>query len=141
MTIEHCFCGATSHFDQITKYPIGTRLTLFEQKSPGAVIGCCDDGRAIIDVDGVIHTFHYLDSFVSSVDGINKKPESILFTCPDCRNITVDPADVQALEEDNVRLRDEVKRLEAQLSTKLTDIVDGNQELIDALKAVKAERT
>ena len=31
--------------------------------------------------------------------------ESILFTCPDCQRVTVDMADVKALEADNKRLR------------------------------------
>lgn len=31
--------------------------------------------------------------------------KSILFTCPDCQRVTVDPADVAALEADNKRLR------------------------------------
>lgn len=94
--------------------------------------------------------------------------DSILFTCPDCQRVTVDMADVVVLEANNARLKKElddlkflldtnirlgikadefiveqaaeIKQLEAQLSTKLTNIVDGNRELIEALRAVKAER-
>ena len=36
-----------------------------------------------------------------------QKPESITFICPDCQRVTVDMADVNALEADNKRLDEE----------------------------------
>ena len=88
--------------------------------------------------------------------------ESVSFTCPDCRSVTVDMADVKALEADNKRLKKELDDLKflldtnirlgikadefiveqaaeiKQLEIMLTQRTDGNRELIEALKALKA---
>lgn len=64
--MANCSCGAESHMDQVAKYPVGTKLEL-------AIYGIseveyhCDDGRAAINVDGTIHTFHNLDSWLIEI--------------------------------------------------------------------------
>jgi hypothetical protein len=64
-----CACGAESHLDQIEKFPVDATVKFqavgIEPKfagKTGHVAGHCDDGRAIISVQGLFgegHTFHY----------------------------------------------------------------------------------
>ena len=61
---------------------------------------------------------------------------SITFVCPDCQRVTVDPADVAALEEDNARLREYIERLES----KLYDIVGSKRDFDELLITIKEER-
>lgn len=42
-----------------------------------------------------------------------KIEESVSFVCPDCQRVTVDMADVKALEADNKRMRNEIMRLQS----------------------------
>lgn len=60
-------CGLADHLDQIEKYPVGTKVHLLEY-GEATVTGHCDDGRAVFDVGEAGHTFHYVDSWVASVE-------------------------------------------------------------------------
>jgi len=59
-------CGAKDHQDQREKYPVEAKVFLFNGTN-GIVIAHCDDGRAVIAIDGNTHTFHFIDSYVDSV--------------------------------------------------------------------------
>ncbi len=67
-------CGQ-DHSNQISMYPKDTRIfTLGSLLIPnvgtipdgsiGIVQGHCDDGRAIFEIQGTVHTFHYPDGYV-----------------------------------------------------------------------------
>lgn len=68
MAEQLCECGRDSHTDQITKYPVGTRVILL-QYGEAIVREHCDDGRAAFLLsNGEVRTFHAIDSWVASVE-------------------------------------------------------------------------
>ncbi len=59
-----CKCGLDGHLDQML-HVVGSRLRLHDPIGECAVIGHCDDGRAMLETtNGEVHTFHHLDSYV-----------------------------------------------------------------------------
>jgi hypothetical protein len=65
--MNKCSCGLDSHMDQIKNYPVGAKV-IFSDHVNGKVVDHCADGRALILVDGVTHTFHHIESFVDRVE-------------------------------------------------------------------------
>lgn len=68
MAEQLCECGRDSHMDQLTNYPVGTRVILL-QYGEAVVREHCDDGRAAFLLsNGEVRTFHGVDSWVASVE-------------------------------------------------------------------------
>lgn len=68
-------CGTKSHKDQLVKYPEGTTVVAIrpikelERTLPigsiGMVRGHCDDGRAMVEFNLIIHTFHFPSDYIT----------------------------------------------------------------------------
>ena len=99
---------------------------------------CCNDSWLSANTENAHKCTCGADEHNALVDEVIERlkgDNSILFTCPDCGKVTVDPADVKALEEDNARLREYIERLES----KLYDIVGSKRDFDELLMTIKAE--
>lgn len=93
-----CECGLADHKDQIEKFPLHSTVKFYFVSTAsnltgrtGTVMGHCEDGRAVIVVDGLAytHTFHY----------------------PPCTVVGAPVADVAALQAQMVAQAAEIERL------------------------------
>jgi hypothetical protein len=98
-----CSCGLDSHMNQITDYPVGTKI-LFEDGKTGEVFGHCADGRATLYIEGKVHTFHHLESFVEQ--------------------IALPPPSIEALQAEIARLKAENEQLQETIHQLVTDICE-----------------